>query len=1208
MPKIRKALTLLFFSFALAALFVPARAYADIPNTLKTIKVYGELPYVVNALERLALVMSDANYQGLFFGIIVMMLVGGGLTLLAKSLTGGKISALIWAYLFGTLLCGIIVYHAFIRNTTTVLVTDETIGGKFKSVGGVPDGVAFLAGLINKIESGIVEMIWTAGNIEGFREEAGGIGFDIINKAFSNGVDLSMVDPNQATGKYVNMSLRRYIEDCFLFEVGRPGSTINVNDININTDFVPILASAASPAIFTVWYDAANPNGISLSCRQDWQNFLNPYLTGLTAASATVGTFWTHKCARADLAQRNYAAYGGLPIETVCKDKINSLVSSLLGVATTSDRLLRQYLIASELDRVIQEGAPDEVVKTVGSYRKGVDMIGAGIMLNEWLPIIKGGYYAIFLGLMPFLFLLIPTPLFPRALTFILGSFFFLGSWGICDAIVHSTAMDYAANTFREITEGQLGLKSMLLFENESYKAMAAFGASRLMALSMAGAMCAMLMKFGGSAFAHMIHRSSIAAGSHGRVAAELTSQGEPTRRAAYQRGISEAYPTQAWANDYSFHQRGAAGSYKIRSGTEAGLQTVDRVGGGSPGGAAVKTGGAAAMQAADSVFKHEQIQTIARATAVTEDDVQRAIQKFGVESRFSRATAIETLRDGLGLKTSLDTMQLMETARIGNFQGLKQAFDMAKSAGFRGDINDYVGMQAKVDSLESFQDKSQLETIATEAGYGNVSDFLKDRAEYQQSQNVHMIKELSEQAGARDVSIEDIGSLQARAQAMQKMGSYNYVKNAGLSAEYLRESGKLYNETSKMAIRKGLDEIGATGRMSTETQKLLRNIGQDPVGRAMLASQGIGDRIIKPEEAENFSKWFASQGKSVDANKLAGATAQMNVWTDKAGHLQSSLLTTKEGVVLSNANYASEVRSLTEDKVKSITGKAGPAGKYTILSTPEGAVVGIEGKGGYRASTGDVVLRETAGPEAFVVEKIDPNTGKAVRTHIEGGMDATTFIDKSRLMTGPEIASTDMLSAVIAKNPVLGDRISGAVTVASREMEEVRQAQAFSQSLSSIVSRTGNTTTFTNVDGRGTLKIGTPAEGLLGLGAKATGSVQIGRKNIEDHNYNLYYGMVRRMQSEAREKAARPDGTLDSEMYNKFYMQGLHNVWRATDELAHGKTEFSFGASGFVGEPWEDAKASMRKLRGKSSGPETQPPESHKVYREKIPAGHERP
>ena len=159
--------------------------------------------------------------------------------------------------------------------------------------------------------------------------------------------------------------------------------------------------------------------------------------------------------------------------------------------------------------------------------------------------------------------------------------------------------------------------------------------------------------------------------------------------------------------------------------------------------------------------------------------------------------------------------------------------------------------------------------------------------------------------AGARGVSIQEIGNLLARAQAMQKMGSYDYVKNAGLSAEYLRESGKLYNEASKMGIRKALDEIAATGHLSRETQKLLMSIGQDPIGRAVLATQGIGDRIIKPEEAEHFREWYASQGISVDAGKLAGATAQMNVWADKRGGLHSSLLATKAGVAL--AKYRSD-------------------------------------------------------------------------------------------------------------------------------------------------------------------------------------------------------------------------------------------------------------------------------------------------------------
>ncbi|MCK4487833.1 MAG: hypothetical protein KAU38_13880 [Desulfobacterales bacterium] len=76
----------------------------------------------------------------------------------------------------------------------------------------------------------------------------------------------------------------------------------------------------------------------------------------------------------------------------------------------------------------------------------------------------------------------------------------------------------------------------------------------------------------------------------------------------------------------------------------------------------------------------------------------------------------------------------------------------------------------------------------------------------------------------------------------MQKTAGYDYVNNASLSADYLRESGKLYNKASKMGIRKALDEIAATGEISCDTQRFLKNIGVIPHGprrpcRAVLAT-----------------------------------------------------------------------------------------------------------------------------------------------------------------------------------------------------------------------------------------------------------------------------------------------------------------------------------------------------------------------------------
>ncbi|CAD7776335.1 hypothetical protein DMNBHIDG_01272 [Candidatus Methanoperedenaceae archaeon GB37] len=54
------------------------------------------------------------------------------------------------------------------------------------------------------------------------------------------------------------------------------------------------------------------------------------------------------------------------------------------------------------------------------------------------------------------------------------------------------------------------------------------------------------------------------------------------------------------------------------------------------------------------------------------------------------------------------------------------------------------------------------------------------------------------------------------------------------------------------MTIRQALTDIAEKGSITPETQQILHNIAASPIGRAQLAAQGIGDRMIKPEEARN--------------------------------------------------------------------------------------------------------------------------------------------------------------------------------------------------------------------------------------------------------------------------------------------------------------------------------------------------------------------
>lgn len=403
------------------------------------------------------------------------------------------------------------------------------------------------------------------------------------------------------------------------------------------------------------------------------------------------------------------------------------------------------------------------------------------------------------------------------------------------------------------------------------------------------------------------------------------------------------------------------------------------------------------------SVFTSEQIGLVARVTGKSVDDVQSAMQELAAKSSYYRmAEGIEAVRDRLGMQSTDEVFREMSKAGVADFQGTYKAFEAARNTGFKGDINDYIAFQKEMDTLERYNKVDQIRSLAMDKGFAGMSDYFKNRQAYIQSQEVALTGQVVDSARERHVSVSDIGDLLGRARAMSELAKHDVVKNAALSGWYLTQAGKYYNEASKMVIRQALNNIAEKGQISAPVQETLQGIASDPAGRAQLATQGIGDRVIKRDEAENVAKYLEKHGVKVDPEKLEGATAQWNVWVDDNGELQTSMLATKKGTVVTESNYARSEMSLNGKQVEEITGKKGPAGKYTIYSTPEGYIVGIKGEGGFRASTGNVIYKETAFGGALEKVTIDPDTGQKVT---------------SMLKTGPEIRPGDMLNAVLEKS-----------------------------------------------------------------------------------------------------------------------------------------------------------------------------------------------
>ena len=230
------------------------------------------------------------------------------------------------------------------------------------------------------------------------------------------------------------------------------------------------------------------------------------------------------------------------------------------------------------------------------------------------------------------------------------------------------------------------------------------------------------------------------------------------------------------------------------------------------------------------------------------------------------------------------------------------------------------------------------------------------------------------------------------------------------------------------------------------------------------------------------------------------------------------------------NSIISSALKS--REDVKAFTGKEGDPGMYTVRSTPEGSVVAIEGKGGFRASTSNVILRENADSKGYHLEKVSPETGKAVRGHTEKGKSATTYNDHDQLKGGTDIDRNTMMNMAMSGQNIAANRIANAPTTARREQEEIMQARALAEGLSTIVSKQGRYITFTNTEAGGSLRVGIPGgkltEAITGVGVEARANLGVGQKNTEERNYNLFYGMTRRIQETAQAKALRSDGSFD--------------------------------------------------------------------------------
>jgi conjugal transfer mating pair stabilization protein TraG len=511
------------------AILVPGRAFALDADFY----TWGGFDAVASGFQRLALIFSDGGYRGLFFSVIVMAIMFGGFAIVARAASGARANPVSWLF---PIFVGVVIYLGLVVPSGTIHLYDNQTN-KYQAIGGVPDGIVAVAGVLNLVERGMVEIVSTSGDPRSYTDQAGGSGFLGLFQAASKVLttDDTLMDT----------SVNKYLQDCVSFELTRPGTTLTVDELRRTTgDFRTSLAKANSPAIYTVYYDLTAPQGQTMTCQQSWTN-INTYLGSPTHLEENLKGI----CAQIGYDTSAAASY------QKCKTSLQATFSDLGVSGVTTDDFIRQAYLSQRLHDVFRSGD----TAAVANYKFLMNASGAMKAANEWLPIMKGVLTAVALGLVPFLALFIPTPLLGKAISVMLGFFIWLTAWGVTDALLHQFLMDYGTRAMEGVRlhsgGSGLGMDTFYFMPNETVKILGMFGTVRMSGLMLATVITGMLVRFGGHALATMGSSLMGQVQNAGQQAARMTE--DPSGRAAALKSNAWSMPTETIANDQRYGYRG---------------------------------------------------------------------------------------------------------------------------------------------------------------------------------------------------------------------------------------------------------------------------------------------------------------------------------------------------------------------------------------------------------------------------------------------------------------------------------------------------------------------------------------------------------------------------------------------------------------------------------------------------------------------------
>jgi hypothetical protein len=933
-----------------AAIILLFGADAALALDMEFITYNGFTPVKI-AFEKIALIFSDQNYKALFItacGIGILISVFSTSLVISR---GSRFSPVAWAI---PIMVGVVLYSAFIVPKGNVIILDPATNQAFVQ-SGVPNGIVLVAGILNRIERGVVDMIFTAATPGySYKFYAGGLGFNVILKA--TGSPLTLPD------QYMETSLRKYIKDCVFFELLLPDTRISVNQMKSkSTNFLDEFSKAQNPAIYTVFYDEDNRVGKTMTCPESWTR-INAYMTDPANFTDMVNA----TCAEAGF-DSHWA-----PEREKCKETIRTYIevtSDLTGISET--HFMRQSYLAYIFSDMLVKNDPEILVRARANRNTMSNGLATGVIANEWLPVIKAVITAIVIGMIPFLVLFIPTPVVDKALGVLVGFFVWLTAWGICDALVHSIAMDLCVNLMERIRLHNLGLLSMVYYPRDAEKALGVFGLMRTFGIMLATVVTGMLVRFGGHALSTM--SSSLMGSSVQRQGAEGGDLLTPEGHASAINKTTEAVPTTAWYNKLGpepiFRQK----MYEKSVGTASANNIIDGQGGLDQ---AVDMSAWSARQSSLEETSRYGQRGDSHSTAI---GTQRGHQEI------ARSEAVQNVSDRY---FSGDTKQLFNRT---------EGFDTASKAG-----------QASPHSIESAYDTSRTSEqertgkmnalVSASSLSGGVENFARavSSKDYTKAGSV-----ISEYAKAKGVSHQEaatqIGGILGDKELVGVQGFENARDTVGRDQIAFAETNKFLNEAAKfeqayqfantLGYANSKEDFAGMyqAHQASNAQASWTLMEQGAVDRlnAQMAEQGLGTRF---QVGDRVSMARTQDGRITLAKADAGASREeLDLTSSKTGYRGEHGTFVREGNLHEHYDlYASKTGSNVEHFNQNVM-----HGHMQVQNPETGQTEDVYGTFNFHPETGQMVSSRFSGlHQGEVMTTFKGSDGRSATGVLKTSMD----------------------------------------------------------------------------------------------------------------------------------------------------------------------------------------------------------------------------